>query len=842
MDGRSRLAALKSFATQRKVLLSVAALVLVGAGAGIGLGQTGGASSSTNKDLVILANVQRRTLQDTITLTGTLARKEITRVTPVAEGRVSSIYTTTGATAQAGDKLFALDGRDAIAEPGTVSFFRPLGPGDRGDDVLQLKKILAAAGDNPGTMDTEFTQQTQNALGKWQEQHQYPSGKTAGPESVTVALTQGSGYKLGDQSAAGLIIGPPPAQTSAAITGTGPRATLMSVRPHITTPDLTIQSVGAVVPEGTPASFVITASAAPGADLTVNLDSGGTADSNDIVTPPTSVVLPAASTSVTVSVPTRLDNVVKPSKTLTMTITSGSGYNVDSPNSAEATITNTNVPKLTITGGATVSPGGQVSLTVTADQAPLQDTPVTLAFSGDAAAGTDYQTINPVVTLSSGTTSTGLTITTLVNPAIQPDRHLVVSISPAPGSYSVGSPGVTSITIKGATGSAALPVVTLRSAASTLTKGQPFTVTVGLSQADSSPLTIALTYGGTAVAGTDYTVPGGSIVVPPGQTSAQVTIPTITDNSVEADRVLNVSLGSSPGYQTGSPATVSVTITSSVLPTLNITVKTPTVAQGGSAVFVITADQAPVKDTSISYSAVGTAQPGQDFEPLVGTALLKAGQTSVTVVLQSIEKDVVFEPTDMIVAAWPIRVGQIYVKAGDTVAPGSPILSLTQPSFTVTLQASASDRTKLQLGQHCTVQLVGGTNQVSGSISELDADQTLISSGAGNTGAGGGAAAGASQQQVYEGQIQVPDLGAADGAAVTIDVIDKQETNVLTVPIAAVKQNGVGQDVVRVIDVAQGAKVTEVPVSTGLTEGSYVEITKGLTGNEKVIVDVNQSQ
>ena len=31
-----------------------------------------------------------------------------------------------------------------------MRFFRPLGVGDRGDDVLQLKRILAAAGDNPG--------------------------------------------------------------------------------------------------------------------------------------------------------------------------------------------------------------------------------------------------------------------------------------------------------------------------------------------------------------------------------------------------------------------------------------------------------------------------------------------------------------------------------------------------------------------------------------------------------------------------------------------------------------------------------------------------------------------
>jgi len=837
----ARLGRLGAFAARRKVLLGIGALVVVVAGVGIGLGQTGGASSTTNKDLVILANVQRRTLQDTITLNGTLARKEISKVTPVTQGRVSSVYATTGETAKAGDSLFALDGRDAIAEPGTVSFFRALGPGDEGDDVLQLKKILAAAGDNPGALDTQFTQQTQSALAQWQAQHHYPSATAAGPQSVTVALTQGSGYKLGDQTAAGLMIGPPPGQTTAKTTGAGPspRALLMSLRSHTTTPQLTIQSVDAVVPEGSAASFVITASAAPGADTTVNLDIGGTADSNDIVTPPSSVVLPAASTTVTVQVPTRVDNVVKPSKTLTITLAPGSGYTIGSASSAQTTITNNNVPSLTLTGGVTVSPGGSATLTVTADQAPVHDTQVGLTFAGDAAPGTDYRTVNPILTLSAGTTSTSVTINTLVNPIIQPDRHIVVSITAAPGSYSIGSPGIAVITVTGATGNAALPLVTLRAAATSLVKGQPYAVTVGLSEALSTSLTIALNYGGTAVAGTDYTVPAGNVVVPPGQTSAQVTIPTITDDVVEADRVLTVTLDLNAAYQVGSPSSTSVTITSSVLPSLDITTNTPTVTQGGSATFTITADQAPVKDTSVGYTVVGTAQPGQDFVPLVGTALLKAGQTAVTVVLQSIEKDVVFEPTDMIVANWPIRVGQVYVKAGDPVAPGAPILSLTEPTFTVTLQASASDRTKLQLGQHCTVQLVGGENQVSGTISELDADQTLISSGAGGSGTAGG---GGGQQQVYEGQIEVPDLGAADGAAVTIDVVDQQATNVLTVPIAAVKQNGVGQDVVRVIDVADGGKVTEVPVSTGLTEGSYVEITKGLTGDEKVIVDVNQNQ
>ena len=137
---------------RNKVLAGIVVLALVVAGAGVGYAKWGGGGSSKKKDLIILADVQRRTLQDTVTLKGTLARKELRKVTSVSQSRVSAVYAKDGSSANAGDRLFAIDGRDAIAEPGTVRFFRPLGVGDRGDDVLQLKQILAAAGDNPGPM------------------------------------------------------------------------------------------------------------------------------------------------------------------------------------------------------------------------------------------------------------------------------------------------------------------------------------------------------------------------------------------------------------------------------------------------------------------------------------------------------------------------------------------------------------------------------------------------------------------------------------------------------------------------------------------------------------------
>jgi len=821
----------------KKVWAGILVLALVVAGAGVGYAEWGGSSSGKKKDLIILADVQRRTLQDTVTLTGTLARQELRKVTAVSQGRVSAVYSKDGSTARAGDRLFAIDGRDAIAEPGSVRFFRPLGVGDRGDDVLQLKRILAAAGDNPGAMDTVFTEQTRFALAQWQAQHHYPGATPVTPQSVTVSLAQGSGYTLGKQTAAGLIIGAGGAQTTAATTGVTHHGVLTAFRSDtgvtpLATPVLRIQSTNAVVSEGTPATFLITASQSSATDLTVNLNAGGTANANDIVTPPSTVTLPMNTTSVSISVPTRVDQIVKPKKTLSLSLAAGTGYSIGSPSSASTAIINSNVPTMHIGGAGTITPGSTAKLVVTADQAPLHDTQITVTLAGDAVPGTDYLPVDPVLTMRAGSRSTSLTIQSLSTTIIQPDHHIVASLTPAPTQYSVGSPGIAVVTIQGATGSAALPIVTLRAAATHLMKGEPYNVTLSLSRALSVPLTIVLAYGGNAAQGTDFMLPGGTLVVPPGQTALPVVIPTVEDKTVESDRVLIVAVAGSSAYQIGSPNSAQVTIESQITPELTITGSTEQLADGGAATFTIHADQAPVENTSVNYQAVGTAIPGQDVEPLLGTALLRAGQTQVTVTLRSIQKDVTFIPTDMIVGNWPIRVGQVFVKEGDPLPPGTPVLSLTEPNFTVTLQASASDRTKLKVGQHCTVTLAGGVNEEAGTISELDSNLTSLDA----------ASPGGQQQQVYEGKIDVGDLGAADGAAVTIKVIDQQETNAITVPIAAVKQNGTGADVVRVIDLNNRGKVKEVPVETGLTEGSYIEIKKGLKGDETVIVEVDQPQ
>ena len=778
-----------------------------------------GGGSSNASEVAVFSRVQARTLQDTVTLTGTLARKSIRDVDAASSGIVSSVTSTAGDVTQVGQTMFALGGRNAVSEPGSLPFFRSLVPGDSGPDVSELKQILTGAGDYPGPPDDSFTQQTQFALAQWQAQQGYPNSTPANPEAVTVSLEQGTGYQLGAQDSAPLVIGPPTTQTSAHRGGAGRRGTTLESDVAHLGVVLTIQSVADQVAQGQSAEFVITASQAPTSPITVNLSSGGTATGQDVVNPPTEAVLGTGSTQTSVAVQTRVTSTVGADAVVTLSLAAGSGYSVGTPAAASTTIDNSNVPALSISGTTTVSPGGTATLTVTADQPPIRTTQVQLEVAGSAQPGSAYAPVNPVVTLAAGQSTASVTVATVHQSVIQPSSYVVVALQPSPGAYTVTSQGSAVVTIAG---SNTVPTVTLTSATDYLQKGQPYSVALGLSQAVSTPLTVQLAYGGTAVAGADFNPPAGSIVVPAGQTSTQVEIPTITGNTVEADRTLSVSVVAGPGYVVGSPASASVVITTSVVPTLTITASTGTVAQGGAATFTITASQAPVKDTSVSFAVEGTAQPGQNYVPIAGDALLQAGQTQVTVTLQSLQTNITFEPTDMIVGPWPTRIGTVFVKAGATVAPGEPILSLVEPDLSVTLQATAADRTKLAVGQTCTVQIDGENNSGTGVITELDSDTTTVGTA-----------------QVYEGTVEVSGLTGADGSQVSITVVDQQIDDALTVPIAAVKQDGSGQDVVRVVNLARNGRITEVPVTTGLTEGSYIQVTGGLRLGQVVLLQVN---
>jgi hypothetical protein len=745
------------------VVVGVVVVLVVGGGiAAFALGGDG----DDDTPVLITAKVVRRDLREEVTVTGTLGRVEertisVSGASASGSGAgsaggaagaaggaggggatVSTVHVEDGGTPEAGQPILALDGRDSVTENGEVPFFRMLDVGATGVDVLQLEKILTDTGFSPGKIDQLYTERTRSALAQWQASHLYPGDNPTTDQTMTVSLQPGTGYTVGAQSSAAATIGP-------------------------------------YVPPFKPAAFRSPQNAAaPARDAAVNAVVDGVANGGVDVVPAAFLACPPPPPTSTV----------------------------------------------TISGSATVSEGGSATITVTASPAPDPGCPiqVLLTAGGDATPGVDFNSFAPTVNLTSATPSASFALRTRSDVLAESTEHVLVSVAPSPsGSYTLGSPNSATVTI---TDAGVKPRVSLIPGVGQVPEGTPATFTIGLDKPLNVPLQVFLDFGGTALIGDDFSPPGGALIVPAGSASLPVTIPTLNDDRVEPDKVLTVRLQPRSAYNIGANGG-DVLIASEDVPEVSIVGGSAT-SRGGSSLFLIVADQAPLVDTTVQYQATGTAQPGVDVRPLTGTVLLPAGATSAAVPLFTLNTDVVFIPTDIIVAQWPTPVSKVLVEAGDIVPAGTPLFSITESGFTVTLKASAGDRSDLEVGQQVTVQVQGGTASATGVITELDETATVDPE---------------TQQQTYEGKVQVQgDLGAADGAPVTIDVILEDKPGVLTVPIAAVKQNGRGQDVVRVIDLNRGGRIEERVVKTGLAEGSYIEITSGLKGNEVVVVEVDQ--
>ncbi len=705
---------------RRNKMIAAGAGVAVLVVAGVVVGRMTVDEGGTRQLLIVPRAVERRDLDDILTINGEVRREEVQTINLPVDGKVSNVNVDDGETIDAGDSLFALDGRASVAVVGDFAFYRQLDVGSDGPDVLQLERILAAAGYSISSVDELFTEETRDALTAWQVDHGYGGATPEGTETITVSLMNNSaGYQMGSQNTAAFTIEPSLPKVDA-----GP--------PRVA---------------GDPDKPTIQVSA----DL----------------------------------------------------------LNVDE--------------------------GGLVTLTFTASVAPNNNTTIDLTIGGDATAGNnpnngaDYQTIDNSFLFPAGQTSYQVQVPIFVDQVIEDEEQIVVSLTDQFGNdptYQVGPANQVRIRIN-ANGDDLVPVITVRASDAVVSEGNTvsFTFTSTVESNQNIELTIAL--GGTAVNGDDYDqVLPDDVVIPAGSTTATLQVRMRRDQVVEVDEQLVVSVVPEPGnpptphYQPGSPSSAAVSIESSDLPELTL-VGGGRIPEGGAGGFSFVSDVPVSRNTSINYSISGTATPGSDYVTLTGTVVMRQGTSKVSVSISTIDDDVVFLPSDMVVADWPARVGRVDVDEGEFVLQGSPVLTLTEPVFTVKLIVSATDRAKLALGQEALVSLDSSDVELEGAIATLNDTATIDETGA----------------EQYEGTVAVAgDIEAVDGAQATIEITLAERTGVLAVPVASVLRSG-GGDEVRIIN--EAGTITRVPVTIGLIDGEWVEVTSGLKGDELVVVDVD---
>ena len=331
--------------------------------------------------------------------------------------------------------------------------------------------------------------------------------------------------------------------------------------PPPTEPEISI-AAGNDVTEGTDATFTVTATPAPSADLDVTV---GVSQSGDYVTTGSRTVTITTSGSATFTVATTNDTTDEPDGSVTATISSGTGYTVSS-NAGAATVAVSDddaatLPEISITGGSGVTEGTAASFTLTASPAPAADLDITIAVSQS---GNYVTTGSRTVTIPSSGSKT-FTVTTTDDSNDEHDGSVTATISSAAGYTVASNAGAATVAVSD-NDAATLPEISI-TAGSGVTEGTAasFTLTASPTPAADLDITIALSQSG------DYVTTGSRTVTIPTSGSKTFTVTTTDDRDDEPDGSVTVSINNGSSYtvsSSSSTATVAIADNDTCAPTL----------------------------------------------------------------------------------------------------------------------------------------------------------------------------------------------------------------------------------------------------------------------------------
>jgi FG-GAP-like repeat/SdrD B-like domain/Domain of unknown function (DUF4214)/Calx-beta domain/FG-GAP repeat len=213
-----------------------------------------------------------------------------------------------------------------------------------------------------------------------------------------------------------------------------------------------------------------------------------------------------------------------------------------------------------------------------------------------------------------------------------------------------------------------------------------FSITVTLSGASSSSVTVPFTLGGTAVSGTDFSgVTGSPLSIAAGNTAATITGTLLSDPG--ASQTLIFTLGSPTNATLGTITVNTLTITEPpVTPTVQFSAASETVDESaGTFSITVALSAASSQAVSVPFTLSGTAVSGTDFSGVTGSPLsIAAGDTSGT-----ITGTLLSDPGTSPMLVFTLGTPTNATLGGTTVNT----LTITEPGVTPTAQFSAASET-----------------------------------------------------------------------------------------------------------------------------------------------------
>lgn len=449
--------------------------------------------------------------------------------------------------------------------------------------------------------------------------------------------------------------------------------------------------------------FTFSRSGTPTGDLTVRYTVSGaaTADS-DYQALSGMVTIPSGQASVAVTLTPINDNIGEGSEQVVVTLAVQTAYKRNpSKTVARVTITD-NEPSVSVTAtdaaaaeteGAAEDNPALFTVSRTGSTIGTITIPYTITGTADHS-GADYATLSGTVTINDGESRATIEVAPVDDAIAESAETVIITLSGNVG-YII-SPSRRSASVSLADNEPVVSVIASDATATEAGSGNAAAGTFKISRAvaGSSPLTVNYTITGTATAGSDYTTLTGSVTIDANQTDALITLTPAQDVVGEGDEYVEITLSTHASYTivtAGNRNKARVTIKDDE-PVVSIvaTDNTATEQDSTDAVFTLTRTGSTDElqtELTVAYRIEGSAQSGDDFEPLEGEVTFASGATTATIRVTAID-DAEGETTETITIALENEDGGAYAidpakaAASASISDNEPVVSISATDAT----------------------------------------------------------------------------------------------------------------------------------------------------------------
>jgi hypothetical protein len=405
--------------------------------------------------------------------------------------------------------------------------------------------------------------------------------------------------------------------------------------------------------DGRPNYFVISRTQDPATNLVVNLIVSG--NLSDVqLDPPlnigTNVIeIPPGSNSVLIGVKPQNDALIEGTETVTLSIAEDPAYALESLSEATLTIVDDDAgatPVVSISASIPLIPENGMDLgqfVISRSGSIEKELRVYYRVLGSATKGVDYTTLPGIALIPAGQSSVLVEFQCLDDKDFEPNEVVSVTLTPD-AMYTIGDSSEASVEIVDDDFTVVTIFPSWNAAAEPDVPGR-FTVK---RDGDLTPnLLITYTVGGSASSGLDYESLSGSVIIPAGEASADITLIPRDDTLLEGDESVVLTLTSGSGYNIGMSASAELLIRDRQKPTITVTAIVDSASEPGEAFgeFEISRGSVVRGALTVYLAMSGTAISGADYVPLDSQVTIPDGTNKVRLEVIAFD-DLHVEPTE----------------------------------------------------------------------------------------------------------------------------------------------------------------------------------------------------